>query len=212
MPLRVERTPSWVVGKENMKKIITVAEIKLRNGSAAYAVGRTVMSETNLPANTKIQYIKEEGRPIYPGERNPLHTNSLYRIVDTDDLLVIRHLDGDAHNPIMDNVELRCGYFKKKREYGQAVAVLAKKYSFPYDVALALGTTEEVYPLLSEAIENSRAKDLMYTFEDLKGSTSCQKSFLLIIASELYHTLSIEKMGKKNVWRIAKYVYEQLSK
>jgi hypothetical protein len=190
-----------------MKKIVTIADINLENGSAAYAAGRTVMSETRLPADTKVEYVGHRSRWTGTGYRN-----SLYRIVGTDDLLVIRHNDGPVDNLDWDNVEVIHGYFRKQREYGREVGVLSKMYDIPFEVCLALGTNQEVYPRFTEAIKVARDKvGRTRLLADLKAGINRRKDGLLaVLGSELYDAIGIESMGQKNSERLALYVAKML--
>lgn len=193
-----------------MENIMNIAAITLENGSAAYAAGRTVMSETGLPGDTKVEYVGHRSRWTGTGYRN-----SLYRIVGTDDLLVIRHNDGPVNNLDWDNVEVIQGYFRKQREFGREVGFISKMYDVPFEVCLALGTNQEVYPKFIGAIKVARDNNLRYTklrlMGDLKAGINRRKDGLLaVLGSELYDAIGIESMGQKNSERLALYVAKML--
>lgn len=181
--------------------IITVKELTLNNGCAKYAEGRTVMSETGLPADTQVECIGRQSRWTGTG-----YSNSLYRIVGTDDLLTIRHNDGPVDNISWDNVEVTKGYFAEQRAYGQRVGKLARKYHIPFEVCLALGDNEELYPWFMNALYDLDFVPIG-TIRDLHAGINRRKSGLkLVLGDELYDALGVDAMGQNNSERIALYV------
>ena len=124
-----------------------IQEIKLKNGLATYAIGRTIMSETGLPADTLVEYVGSQSR-----EKGTAQKNSLYHIIGTDDLLRIRHNDGTSDNLTWDNIEIVKDYFAKQRSYGNQVKELARKYHLPFNVGLVLGTEEVKYQFLKNIV------------------------------------------------------------
>lgn len=184
-----------------MKAIITVSELTLNNGCAKYAEGRTVMSETGLPADTQVEYVGRQSRWTGTG-----YSNYLYRIVGTDDLLTIRHNDGPVDNLSWDNVVVTKGYFAEQRSYGQRVGRLSRKYHIPFEVCLALGDNEELYPWFVNAMSDLDFVSIG-TIRDLYAGINRRKSGLqAVLGDGLYETLNIGSMGQNNSERIARYV------
>ena len=186
---------------------IRIDTINLCSGAAHYADGRTVMSETGLPADTMVQYVERQSR--WPGTG---YSNSLYRIIGTDDLLTILHNNGPVDNISWDNVVVTKGYFAERRSYGQRVGRLSRKYHIPFDVCLALGDNEEVYPWFMSAMTNLDHVSIG-TIRDLYTGISRRKSGLLsVLGEELYETIGIDSMGQKNSERIAHFVADKCEK
>lgn len=113
---------------------MTINEMKLENGRARYADGRTVASETGLAPETEVEYVCRQSRWAGTG-----YTNSIYRICGTDDALVVHHNDGPVDNIYWDNVRVEKGYFAKQRSYGAACREASRKYRLPMEVCLAVG-------------------------------------------------------------------------
>lgn len=98
-----------------------INEIRLENGLAHYADGRTVSSETGLAPETEIEYICYLYRQGGTG-----YGNTLYRICGTNDALIIRHNSGPRDNICWDNVHIEKGYFDRQRSYGAACRKASK--------------------------------------------------------------------------------------
>lgn len=180
---------------------MTVEDLVLENGCAAHAEGRSVMSETGLPADTQIEFYEARSRQTGTG-----YSNSLYRIVGTDDLLTIYHNDGPMDNLSWDNVSLSKGFFRKQKEYGKRVGKLSRKYHIPFEVCLALGDNEEIYPRVLSII-GGKLNVNACTLHDLRAGINRRKDALLsILGSELYETLGIGSMGQLNSERLARFV------
>lgn len=126
---------------------MTINEIKLENGRALWAKGRTVASETELAPETEVEYICRQSRWTGTG-----YTNDIYRICGTDDALVIQHNDGAVDNPNWDSVILAKGYFAAQRSYGATCREASRKYRLPMEVCLAIG------PELCEEFATEAAK------------------------------------------------------
>lgn len=186
---------------------IMIKNIELCNGCAKYAEGRTIMSETGLPADTLVQYVERQSRWTGTG-----YSNSLYRIVGTDDLLTIRHNDGPVDNIYWDNVVLTKGYFAERRSYGQRVGKLSRKYHIPFEVCLALGDNEEVYPWFLSAMTNLDHVSIG-TIRDLYAGIGRRKSGLMnVLGEDLFETIGIGSMGQNNSERIARFVADKCEK
>lgn len=190
-----------------MEAIIKIETIELCNGCAKYDENRTVMSETGLPADTMVQYIGRQSRWTGTG-----YSNSLYRIVGTDDLLTICHNDGPVDNISWDNVHVKKGYFAERKAYGQRVGRLSRKYHIPFEVCLALGDTEDVYPWFMSALGDLDHVSIG-TIRDLYAGIGRRKSGLLsVLGEELYETIGIGSMGQNNSERIARFVADKCEK
>lgn len=184
-----------------------ISEISLFNGVATYASGRTVMSETGLAPETEVKFIGSQSRWKGTGYRN-----SLYRIDGTDDLLIILHNSGPVDNIFWDNVAVTKGYFAEQKAYGQRVGVLARKYNIPFEVCLALGDNEDVYPQFIATVEKNPIVS-EETINDLYAGISRRKSGLAeVLGQVLFELLKIDSMGQKNSERIAYYVAERSTK
>ena len=182
-------------------KAMTIAEIKLENGRATYAEGRTVMSETGLSADSKVEYVGRQSRWTGTG-----YNNSLYRIVGTDDLLTVKHNSGPVDNLTWDTVVVTKGFFAEQKSYGKRVGRLSRKYHIPFEVCLALGDNEELYPWFINAMSDLDFVSLG-TIRDLYAGINRRKSGLqAVLGDELYKSLNIGSMGQNNSERIARYV------
>jgi hypothetical protein len=198
---------------------MNINEIKLENGVAHYADGRTVSSETGLAPETEVQYICYQSRWTGTG-----YGNSIYRICGTDNALVIRHNDGPRDNLCWDNVEIKEGYFAEQRAYGAACRKASKRYHLPMEVCLAVGP-ELIAEFANEAAKVTyRREGAIYgTYEDdapiepyvLNCTTSHELSCgigrrkravigLLAECSEELKT-KIREMGQRNSERIARF-------
>lgn len=180
--------------------IITIDTIKLCSGNARYGAGRTVMSETGLPADTQVQFVESKQRQ-FGGY------NSLYRIVGTDDLLTIRHNDGHFGNPQWENVEVTTGYFTDTRTPKQKIEYLAGLYCLPFDVGLALGDKQFVYPYFHAAINNLDDVQIS-TIRDLHDADiNTRKSGLLqALGQDVYNIIGIDTMEQEHIDRLARFV------
>lgn len=186
---------------------IKIETIKLENGRAKYAEGRTVMSETGLPPETEVQFVDKQSRWTGTG-----YSNSLYRIVGTDDLLIIRHNDGPVDNIEWDNVAITKGYFAERRAYSKRVGNLSRKYHIPFEVCLSLGDDEELYPWFMSAMTNLDFV-CIGTIRDLCAGINRRKSGLKeVLGEELYDALRIDSMGQLNSERIAHFVADKCEK
>lgn len=178
-----------------------VKDLVLHNGCNPEDQTRTIMSVTGLPANTLVEYIGRETRWKGTG-----YNNSLYRIVDTDDLLTIRHNDGPIDNVYWENVVITQGYFTKQRQYGQQVGKLAHKYHLPFELCLALGTDEDIYPWFLSAMSDL-GHVTIGSIRDLYAGINRRKDGLLqVLGEDLYCAIGIGSMGQQNSTRIATYV------
>lgn len=203
-----------------MNSTIKIADIQLENGVAHYADNRTIASETGLAPETEVQYICYQSRQTGTG-----YGNSVYRICNTDDALVIRHNSGPRDNLCWDNVHIEKGYFAEQRAYGAACRKASKKYHLPMEVCLAVGP-ELCKEFAAEAAKVVYKKEgaIYGTYEDdapiepyvLNCTTShelscgigrCKRAILGLIAGcseELKD--KIREMGQRNSTRIADYL------
>lgn len=181
-----------------------IQEIKLKNGLATYAIGRTIMSETGLPADTLVEYVGSQSR-----EKGTAQKNSLYHIIGTDDLLRIRHNDGTSDNLTWDNIEIVKDYFAKQRSYGNQVKELARKYHLPFNVGLVLGTEEVKYQFLKNIVSDVDFVTIG-TFRDLEAGIDRRKRGLrAVLGDEFYEWLSIDELGQLNSQRLALYIRDK---
>ena len=176
------------------------SEIILENGIATYAGVRTVASELKIPEDAELIFIDTQSRWTGTG-----YTNYLYQIVGTDDLVIVRTNDGPVDNLYWDNAVLERGYFAKRRNYAKVVGTLSKKYKVPFELALAVGENEELYPQLIAARETAVIDDSL-SCELNQGIERKRDAILKILGYELFEALNIGAMGQKNVSRIAGYL------
>lgn len=197
----------------------TINEIRLENGRALYANGRTVVSETGLAPETEVEYICRQSRWDGTG-----YTNSIYRICGTDDALVFRHNDGPVDNIYWDNVCVEKGYFAKQRSYGSSCREASRRYHLPMGVCLALG------PELCKEFAAKAAKVTYHpggfigsnavgfaevepywlddgAVNELNAGIGRRKKAILSIIAECSEELKarISGMGQKNSERIARF-------
>ncbi len=170
-------------------KEIAIKDIVLKGSN------RSVMSETGLPAETQVEYLCRHSRW---GDTE--YSTSLYRIVDTDDLLIIQHT-----NPY-DNVVIKKGYFKKQKVYARNVSILARSYNLPFELALALGDKESNYEAFTLVMLDLDSINLETVLNLNAGSSRRKSSLHAILGEELYDSLHIKYMGRINTRRIANYV------
>ena len=205
---------------------MTINEMKLENGRACYAKGRTVSSETGLAPETEVEYICRQSRWTGTG-----YTNDIYRICGTDDALVIRHNDGPMDNICWDGVCIEEGYFASQRSYGAACGKASRKYHLPMEVCLAVG------PELCEEFAAEAAKVTCYpggfigsntigfaevkpyklddgAVKELGAGIGRRKAAILSLLSECSEELNekISGMGQKNSTRIAEFFTDMAAK
>jgi hypothetical protein len=198
---------------------MNIDEIKLENGSAHYADGRTVASETGLAPETEVEYIGRQSRWTGTG-----YYNSIYRICGTDDALVIRHNDGPMSNVSWDNVSLKKEYFAEQRSYGTACREASQKYHLPMEVCLAVGP-EFCEEFAAEAAKvtyreggfigsntTGFAKVEPYKLDDgavneLRAGIGRRKGAIIALLAGCSEELKakIDRMGQKNSTRIAQF-------
>ena len=182
-----------------MGMTMKVEDIKLENGNAT--TNRTVMSETDLKAGTLVEHIETVSRMT-----GTAYKNSIYRVLGTDDALIIRHNDGPTDNIYWDNAVVRRGYFSERREFAQRIGTLSNKYRIPFEVCLAIGDNEELYPLFLAAVSNLDNVSIK-TMGDLNAGIWRRKNALLnALGDHLYDLMKIEEMGQRNSSRLAQYV------
>ena len=186
---------------------MNIKDIKLVNGTASYAEGRTLMSETGLPADTEVELIETVSR-----QTGTVYRNSIYKIVGKQDAIIIRHNDGPVDNIHWDNVELKLGFFAERQEYAKTIGDLSNKYRIPFEVCLALGNKEEAYPLFLAACANLDHVNIK-TYRDLNAGIERKKSGIKeIVGDHLYELIKVEKWGQKNTRRVAEYVSARYEK
>lgn len=197
----------------------TINNITLENGRARYADGRTVASETGLAPETEVEYVCRQSRWTGTG-----YSNSIYRIVGTDDALVIRHNDGSVDNIYWDNVRVEKGYFAAQRSYGTACRKASRKYCLPMEVCLAIGpklceefatevakvTYHEGGFIGSNAVGFAKVEP--YQLDDGAVNELCagigrRKTAILSLLAECSEELrtKIGNMGQKNSERVARF-------
>lgn len=198
---------------------MTIDMITLQNGCAHYANGRTVSSETGLAPETKVEYVCRQSRWTGTG-----YVNSIYRICETDDALVIRHNSGPVDNIYWDNVRIEEGYFARQSSYGAACREVSKKYRLPIKVCLAIGPelckefSDEVVKVTyhpggfigSNAVGFTEVEP--YWLDDGVVNELCagigrRKTAILSLLAGCSEELKakINGMGQKNSTRIAKF-------
>ena len=187
------------------KERIAIESIKLENGIAEKKFkNRTIMSETGLPEGTMVEYIGNQSRWTGTG-----YSNSLYRIVGTDDLLTIRHNDGSVNNIAWDSVQVTKDFFVERKRYADVVGTLSRKYHIPFEIGLVLGENEEIYQHLINVLANIKDTDAD-TVDDLYGGINRRKKALkTVLGKKLYNKIGIDSMGQKNSERLATFVAEK---
>ena len=198
-----------------------ISEIKLENGRAHYADGRTVSSETGLAPETEIEYICYLYRQTGTG-----YGNTLYRICGTDDALIIRHNSGPRDNICWDNVHIEKGYFAKQRPYGAACRKASKRYHLPMEVCLAVGpelckefaaeaakVTYHHGGVICSNADDDCAETKPYRLDngalhELFCGINRRKKAILALIAECSEELKakIEGMGQRNSERIAHFL------
>ena len=186
-----------------MKNITKIVELNFNNGNIRYE--RSIMTETGLPADTLVEWVGRRSRWTGTG-----YVDSLYRIVGTDDLLIIHHNDGPLEDIHRDTAEVKKGFFDEARIYSKRVGKLSRKYGIPFNVALALGDCEELYYWFVAATPKQKLRRVTNkTLANLHAGISRRKEGLFeVLGAELYDALKIGGMGQENSTRIACYVAE----
>lgn len=181
-----------------------LSEITLNNGTDTNCT-RTMMSATGLSADTELEFIEQVARCTGTGYRN-----SIYRVVGSDDAIIIKHNNGAPDNLSWDSVEVITGYFAERKAYGQVVGMLTRKYRIPFEVGLAIGTKEKLYPWFLAAcaqLDHLTEDDK----SDLRAGIARRKAGLQVaLGQDLYDALDIDGMGQRNSSRIASYVLSRI--
>lgn len=191
---------------------MTISEIKLNNGKAKWAEGRTVSSETGLDPETEIEFIGTQSR--WTGTE---YKNYLYKIIETDHVLIIRRNDGPIDNLCWDNVRIEKNYFETQREYGRSCIEAARKTCMPIQIALAVGPELiEEFAKLYERVRpdrGNRGKIIPYLLDDkAKWELSCsigrRKEAILELIPDMSQDLKkrMQDMGQLNTTRIAEFL------
>lgn len=176
-----------------------IAEIKLENGEAKYAQGRTVASVTGLDPETEIEFVESQTRMVGTG-----YINNYYRIKGTSDALEVCFNDGPIDNITWTNVYVIKGYFQRKADYAKEVGRLAKKYNLPFEVGLSLGIEEANFDIIKKYIGVQVDTE---TISDLYAGIARRKNALRKIFGEKdFMSLKIYDMGQKYSARIAGYI------
>ena len=202
---------------------IKINSIKLENGLAHYAEGRTISSETGLAPETEVEYISSQSRWTGTG-----YYNSVYRVCGTDDALIIRHNDGPRDNVFWDNVVVEKGYFSKQRAYGAACREASRKHHLPMEVCLALSPEFcEEFAAEVDKLTYRREGAIYGTYEGdapiepyVLNSTSLHELFcgigrrkraILNLLAECSEELKakISGMGQKNSRRVAHFLADK---
>lgn len=175
-------------------------EIKLNNGTADELYGeRTLASECKLADDAVVEFVKEESRWAGTG-----YTNSVYRVVGTDDAAIIEHAAGGISNIWWEKAYVEKGYFAKQKSYAQQCGSLSKKFKLPFDLALALGTDENIYVDFVKVDRKAISKELRH--ELTCGINRRKNALYVVLGEDLYNLLKIEWMGQRNSERIAWYL------
>ena len=131
--------------------------------------------------------------------------NSIYRVIGTGDAIVIRHNAGPVDNISYDIAELRRGYFDERKRFGNEAGRLAKYYGIPYEVCLALGTDESLYPWFLYKVNHTTLYG--YVEKELLAGINRRKGGLCeFLGQELYDAIGIESMGQVHSTRLANYI------
>ncbi len=200
----MERTSEMMSRERKAMAIINIKDITLENGNATNCT-RTMMSETGFPANTQVEFIETQSRWTGTG-----YKNSIYRVVGTDDAIIILHNNGTVDNLSWDSVRVKKGYFAERRSYGQRVGALARKYRLPFELCLALGDRENIYPWFLSAL-TQLGHVTVSTVNDLWAGINRRKAGLRVaLGDDLYDAIGIDKMGQQNSTRIAEYVAKRI--
>lgn len=178
-----------------------IADIKLENGLAKHAQGRTVASVTGLDPKTEIEYVESRTRMVGTG-----YSNDYYRIKGTSDALEVCFNDGPIDNVTWTSVRVIEGYFDSKTAYAKEVGRLTNKYNLPFEIGLALGTEELNYDIIKKYTDVQIDTE---TIADLCAGIDRRKNALRkILTEEDFVLLKICNMGQVNSKRIAYYISE----
>ncbi len=135
------------------------------------------------------------------------YLDHLYRIKGTDDLIRIRHYEGEE--PGEDEVIFEEGFFKIRREFANKVGDLSREFLIPFRVSLAIGVKRENYEAFKEAIRDADSWSVE-TLRDLRAGITRRKAALqAILGQDLYDSLDIENMGQDHSERIAHFVWDR---
>lgn len=165
---------------------------------------RTVMSETGLPAGTEVLFVEDRSR-----SRGTGYKDSIFRILGTEDALILHHCAGPVDNLDWADIEVRKDFFKDRRSFGQRVGRLTRKYHLPFEVGLALGDDEEVYKtfLAEVAAFSYLVREDEVVGADIYAGISRRKSALRkILGEDLCERLNLYRMGQENTSRLARYI------
>ena len=175
------------------------SKVELNNGTADETYGvRTLASECGLADDAVVEYVRNESRWAGTG-----YVDRIYRVVGTDDAVKVHEAAGCMENILFENASFHKGYFAEQKSYAQQCGALSRKYKVPFDVALALGTNEDVYVSFVKIDRKAISKKLRH---ELTCGISRRKDALYeVLGAELYRALKIEWMGQRNSERIAWY-------
>ena len=128
----------------------------------------------------------------------------IYRIVGTDDAIIEVQNPGFG-GPAPSIFDIRKGYFAARREYARRAGKIAKQFSIPFCVALAIADRPKW------AIEKLAAA---YPPEEALWELNCginrrKMGIAMSIDAATYEALRIEGMGQKHSMAVAGFLLEK---
>ncbi|MDR0398011.1 MAG: hypothetical protein LBH36_02405 [Candidatus Nomurabacteria bacterium] len=158
---------------------------------ASQITSRSVGSELELPRDTELEFVERQSRQ--PGTA---YSRNVYRIVGTDDAVVVRH---DT-----DTAKILAGYFQARKDYGAACSKAARNCGLPFEVVLAVGPDNaEEFAQVAKSLRGKVSQGEVY---ELSCGIGRRKAALGRLLPESRLKVEILAMGQKNSTRVAEFV------
>lgn len=138
------------------------------------------------------------------------YTTDIYRIVGTDDAVVIHRNEGGVHCPFYDLVTFKPGFFTERRVHWEKCKKMAEQFSVPVELVLAVYPVEEVVEAFAE-MTPAFDKELDHELRRC-GIARRKEAIAKIIGEGLADVIDLSRMGQKNSTRIALFLADRMKK
>lgn len=155
--------------------------------------------EWYVPGVTQFEYVDTQSRWVGTG-----YETDIFRIVGTDDALLIYRNEGGGQSPFYDDPCFEEGYFAERRAYGKACGELAKKYKVPFELVLAIGPREKLVEYFA-ALKVPFNKDWEHELTGC-GIARRKSAITEVIGETMAEKISLSSMGQINSARVARYL------
>ena len=162
----------------------------------------------NLDPNTEVEVYGSRARQKGTGYRD-----LLFRIIGTDDCLVLhKNWYNQYSGSFYDTAEVIRGFFAKQKSFGKECSKLSRKYGISWDLASALGGTEESVKFFLEDAPLGITYENLGLRKELRAGITRRKAAMKIILGYEGCKCWIDRLGQKHSRVIADYLLAELNK